>query len=451
MPKKKQQANPFLMFMLELRSREEAKGRKFRGMEELKDFAGPLWEKMNAQMRAPYVAQASSARQEARETTDKLTGVGLPYSKVEVEKRELEAKTTLIRNRISAMINEAVKNNELDKLQVFFIAFEHFCELSDGRIIPAEMAAIRYSLGAGVIDRIHTLIDPVSLPVGYALAAQEQSEMYHKLPTPPNALGEKDYERIAFQLLEFLSKNGADTPLLFTNSHELLKVETMLHDIVEETFPDLKLLVCPLSEFFYQLKKSTAQFFGGDDQNLPTIHMLQILIDKDVYDFTPDISCEFHEQLGNGKHCALSRCVRWAYVISDTCCIDLSIALEPGKHCPKEADYEVEQLTSGLNTISFISTIGGAGDANAPSTSFASIFANGKPVIAQSGGPVSTAADERNENPWSRPVQSGGRGTRLMLDASREAIRQGGQVAGRGKKLGLDDFPPLGSSRHTFK
>lgn len=114
------------------------------------------------------------------------------------------------------------------------------------------------------------------------------------------------------------------------------------------------LLVCPLSELFYQLKRAT-ESFGMDIKTFPSVHIAQAIIQKDVYEYTKDISCEFHEDQGNGKYCPLSRCVRWAYIISDSCCLDLSIEMKPGRHLPMNADTALCNTTEICDTSSYIS------------------------------------------------------------------------------------------------
>lgn len=449
---KKNPPNPFLMFMLEIRNREEAKGRKFRGMEEVKDYAGKQWEKMDTKQRAPYVEQAKVAKLQARACEDKLTGVGTPYSTVAQEKHFLEEKSKLIRDSMASMVENAAKNNSLDTLELVFVSMGYFCEVSEGTFVPAELAAIRYCLKEGVMDRFHTLINPGSLPLGYAYAAQAHSEMHHKLPIPPNALGEQNYETIATKFREFLGKNAGEMPLVFTNSDDLAKVEQMLSKIVDDDPENPEVLVCSLKELFYLLKKQSVKMLNEANRPIPTMHALQILIMKDVYDYTPKISCDFHEGIGDGKYCALSQCIRWAFVISDSCCTDLRIPMEPGKHLPENADTEHADatLSIAMNNLSFATPVSDAFDHNMSRITCVSASASASDVPKSNPWETTKGSDLASAD---RPVASScGRGTRRLMNANPGATTSKPVSAGRGKGIWMiDTFPPLGSSKRPSK
>ncbi|KFB37354.1 AGAP002022-PA-like protein [Anopheles sinensis] len=452
---KKNTPNPFLMFMLEIRSREEAKGRKFRGMEEIKDYAGKQWEKMDAKQRAPYAEQAKVAKLQARACDDKLTGVGTPFSSVAKEKCSLDERNKFISNSMASMVENAAKNGSLDQLELCFVSMGYFCELSEGTFIPAELAAIRYSLREGVIDRFHTHINPGTLPLGYAYAAQAHSEMNHKLPIPPNALGEKDYDKIATKFREFLSQfSGDEMPLLFTNSEDLVKIDQMLADVMNDDPDNREVFVCPLKELFYHLKKTSVKMLNEGNRPIPSMHALQVLILKDVYDYSPNISCDFHDNIGDGKYCALSQCIRWAFVISDSCCTDLRIPMKPGKHLPENADTEPADttLSIAMNNLSFATRPNDTFDHNISRITYASASASAKDVPKSNAWETSKDTDVTTS--VDRPiVKSLGRGFRPMVNVAAGPTTARAVLAGRGRGtwLMVDKFPPLGSTNGSFK
>lgn len=240
-------------------------------------------------------------------------------------------------------------------MEFFFISFAYFCVTSNGTYIPAEMGLVRYSLRDGVKDRLHMFIDPGKLPLGFSYDAKVHSESDHGLPIPPDAMGEKDNDEIVLRLFNFLSQ-GEKMPPLFTETTEIKMVENILKGILTQANMDENtLLVCPLSELFYQLKRAT-ESFGMDIKTFPSVHIAQAIIQKDVYEYSKDISCDFHEEKGNGKYCPLSKCVRWAFIISDSCCLDLSIEMKPGRHLPLNADTDLCNTTAIGDTSSYIST-----------------------------------------------------------------------------------------------
>lgn len=350
-----QPKGPYYFFMMEFKKKQEAAGYCFRnGVHEVQQKASPHWNSMTNEEKEPYQKMATEHRKWLRDNGEKYTSQGIPLTMVEAEQKAKQAKGDLIKNTISDMLDKAVANNELEKLEFYFISFAYFCVTSGGTYIPAEMGLVRYSLKDGVMDKLHMFIDPGKLPLGMAYDAKQHSESDHQLPIPPDAKGEKDNDEIILKMFSFLSQQEKMPPL-FTETNDIRMVENILKGILNQgSMDENTLLVCPLSEMFYQLKRAT-ESFGMDIKTFPSVHIAQAIIQKDVYEYTKDISCEFHEDQGNGKYCPLSRCVRWAYIISDSCCLDLSIEMKPGRHLPMNADTALCNTTEIVDTSSYIS------------------------------------------------------------------------------------------------
>lgn len=351
MPKKKH--NAFFHFTIEYKRREEAKGRRFRGFEDVSRVAGPIWKNMNESERAPYVAKA---KQNIQRNEERLNSQGIPLSVLIAEERAVLSKATHIRNRVEKMITNAAENNMLERLEFYFISFGYFCVLSDGRYVPAEVGAIRYCMEEGVMEKFHMLINPGPLPLGKSLEAKKHSDNFHQLPVPPSALGEANFEEIANKLGMFLKLSGKNLPLLFTDHSEIPQVESILGEIFDSNRTGLEIVVCPLAQMFFLLKKSVLYYSLSLPEGFATESIPQMLIDRDLYAYTEHISCEFHENKGDGTHCALSRCIRWAYVISDSCCLDLHIDLQPGSHMPQNCFSLGDAFMSQNSTASASTT-----------------------------------------------------------------------------------------------
>lgn len=359
-PKKNNKRNhqpkgPYYFFMMEFKKKQEAAGYQFRGgVHEVQLKASPRWNAMSNEEKEPYQKMAREHREFLRENGEKYTSQGIPLAMVEAEQKAKVAKVDMIKNTISEMLDKAVANNELEKLEFYFISFAYFCVTSGGTYIPAEMGLVRYSLKDGVMDKLHMFIDPGKLPLGMAYDAKQHSESDHQLPIPPDAMGEKDNDEIILKMFSFLSQQEKMPPL-FTETNEIKMVENILKGILNQgAMEENTLLVCPLSELFYQLKRAT-ESFGLDIKTFPSVHIAQAIIQKDVYEYTKDISCDVHEEQGNGKYCPLSKCVRWAYIISDSCCLDLSIEMKPGRHLPMNADTALCNTTDVGDTSTYIS------------------------------------------------------------------------------------------------
>lgn len=359
-PKKNNKRNyqpkgPYYFFMMEFKKKQEAAGYYFRGgVYEVQQSASPRWNAMSNEEKEPYQKMAREHREFLRDNGEKYTSQGIPLTMVEAEQKAKVAKVDLVKSTISDMLEKAVANNELEKLEFYFISFAYFCVTSGGTYIPAEMGLVRYSLKDGVMDKLHMFIDPGKLPLGMAYDAKQHSESDHQLSIPPDAIGEKDNDEIILKLFSFLSQQEKMPPL-FTETNDMRMVENILKGIMNQGSMDANtLLVCPLSELFYQLKRAT-ESFGLDIKTFPSVHIAQAIIQKDVYEYTKDISCDVHEEQGNGKYCPLSRCVRWAYIISDSCCLDLSIEMKPGRHLPMNADTALCNTTEMGDSSSYIS------------------------------------------------------------------------------------------------
>lgn len=344
MPARKKPAakGPFFFFMLEFRRREESRGKSFPGgMDQVMREAGPSWNRLKESEKQVYKEQAIAYKASPKQNYgEKYTAQGVPYSQVEQEKQELLKKQQTISLVISETIQSAVLNNVLEKMQVYFISVNHFCKTSADVYIPAELSMVRYNLEAGVQARLHELINPVKLPLGMALDASQLSDETHELPIPPNAMGETDLEDILHKILNFTDYNSKMQKKHFpiiTEEKQIPIVESFLEQCYDDTKKDYRFLVIPLGDFFFHLKRATEKY-GLDICTFPSKTMADILLKKDTYEYTSGIACDFHEGRGNTRFCALSKAIRWTYILSDNCCLDLSIDLIPGSHLPINAD-----------------------------------------------------------------------------------------------------------------
>ncbi|XP_065072585.1 protein maelstrom homolog [Ochlerotatus camptorhynchus] len=337
---------PFFLFMLEFRRREESKGKSFPGgMDQLVHEARSSWKLLSEAERLVYKDQSLAYRNQQKQNTNQK---GVPLSMVEIKQRKRTKQQKTIDKAISEMIQRGMRKNVLEKLEMFFISVNHFCKTHTSDYVPAEMAIIRYSLENGILGKFHELINPAKLPLGLTYEASEYSEETHALPIPPNALGETDFGAVLQKVLAFTGYNKPHKlfPLL-TDAKEVAVVESVLTQLNKESKTNYQFLVISLGEFFYHLKRGTEKY-GLDICIFPDKTIAEILLKNDVYEYTSGIACDFHENLGNPKCCALSKVSRWTYIISNNCCPDLSIDLIAGSHMPlnTEASHLYESTPS---------------------------------------------------------------------------------------------------------
>ncbi|XP_055541232.1 protein maelstrom homolog [Wyeomyia smithii] len=364
MPKKSTAKGPFFFFMLEFRKREEAKGKHFLGgMDQLMRAAGPHWDTLSTDERETYKDRAKAYKQSPKlNFGEKYTSQGIPFSQIEREKQARLKKEQSIRRTVSELIQTAAGNNALDKMEVFLISFNYFCKTTAEIYIPAEMAIIRYSLEQGVIDKLHMFINPGNIPLGLAYEANILSEETHRLPTPPDAMGETNFEEIFEKILDFTQYKDKKHRLFFAEEKQAAVVENILEQLANESkFPG-KFVVCPLGDFFFQLKRASERE-GLDICLFPAKTVADILLKKDNYEYTGGIACEFHEKLEVSRFCCLSKIIRLSYIISDSCCLDLNIEMVAGRHLPMNADTtlcsdfsETESRFHESDRLSFVSS-----------------------------------------------------------------------------------------------
>lgn len=273
MPKKPAAKGPFFFFMLEFRRREESRGKSFTGgMDQVMREAGPHWNKLSDAEREVYKDRAKAYKELPKQNYgEKYTAQGIAFSQVEMEKQQLMKKQETIRKTISEMIQTAVLNNALEKLEVFFMSCNYFCKTSTEVYVPAELALIKYNLELGVLDKYHQLINPVRLPLGLAHEAMTYSEQTHELPTPPNAMGETDFDALLQKILSFTDYNNKAFKKLpiMTDAKEVPIIESLLSQLNEEVKLEYQFLVIPLGEFFFHLKRATEKY-GLDICTFPT-------------------------------------------------------------------------------------------------------------------------------------------------------------------------------------
>lgn len=174
----------------------------------------------------------------------------------------------------------------------------------------------------------------------YAFEAKDRSEKVHRLPVPPDAMGEKNYETIYTAILDVIGARPGETfdkkderrPCVFIRKQDIEMIESILNQLSdnkwEQTFD-----VFELELLFHRLKNKSSR----DDADPIPITVTSGFIQNDRYEMTKNISCNFHENEYATQHCALSYVRRWFYLIADHVCENIGVKLIPGKHLPSDA------------------------------------------------------------------------------------------------------------------
>lgn len=101
-----------------------------------------------------------------------------------------------------------------------------------------------------------------TVELGYAFEAKDNSEKYHRLPPPPNALGERNYEKVYTGILDVLGvrsgqifgKDDEQRPYIFTRKQDTDMIESILDQLSNQQWTHI-LDVFEL-EFLFNLLKN---------------------------------------------------------------------------------------------------------------------------------------------------------------------------------------------------
>lgn len=184
--------------------------------------------------------------------------------------------------------------------------------------------------------------------MGYAADARNYSEQTHKLPIPPNAMGETNFSEVYRKIWKLLvaDKNrykfDDGKPFVFTYTGDCATEEDnvlMLKSFMAQvSMKESPIDIYPLSRLFFILATNLAEI--DRFQKIDNISIVHMLLSRDSFEHRSGFSCEYHEQVDACAYCALSKATRWAYLTAKYLCEPLGINLVTGKHLPMDADVK---------------------------------------------------------------------------------------------------------------
>lgn len=182
------------------------------------------------------------------------------------------------------------------------------------------MGIVRFSIRQGLTKKFHSLINPGTLPFGHQLTAKDHSDKTHKLPIPPNAIGDTDYVAILGALTDFLSQNSlykyAKAFPLFVLNTEMEIVENILTQFCTGANIDVEpYILLPLTHFFQRLRENCEQYYKFKSTDQFSYAEASISLKSDIYKYHKGNGCHYHENKGGNCDCALARPTRAAYTI----------------------------------------------------------------------------------------------------------------------------------------
>lgn len=172
--------------------------------------------------------------------------------------------------------------------------------------------------------------------MGSATDAREHSNT-HRLKPPPSAMGETQFDRVYKDLMTFLDGpagsacGGGDQEesiAVFVHDDHIKTIQSILSQLAEhvENAADLRrdITVLSMNSLFNELKN-----VGKAEDDRYSIAVTNMVIDRDPYDWTEGIVCDFHDNNNATLHCALGICHRWFFAFRD-CAASLEL-MEPIK------------------------------------------------------------------------------------------------------------------------
>lgn len=130
--------------------------------------------------------------------------------------------------------------------------------------LPAEMAIGKFTLKDGALKAYHTFVNPGERRIGYAWIATEHSQKTHRLPIPPNALGEKNYDAIYDRILDilglrrnqFFNKDDKQRPRVFIRKQDIKMIKSILNQIAGPVDWNQQFDVWEFEYLFYVMKNA---------------------------------------------------------------------------------------------------------------------------------------------------------------------------------------------------
>lgn len=206
---------------------------------------------------------------------------------------------------------------------------------------PAEIAIGKFTFANGLDKMYHSYVNPGEVLTGYAYEAKFHSEQTHHLPPPPDAMGERNYEKIYKKILDVLGikthnvfpKGDERRPCIFVRRDNIEMVTDILKTLSGEIQWQNQFDIFELEWFFNELKNEVDLDPENPQRRIP-ISVTDYFIEQDKFDLSPNISCQFHEDEDATKHCAKSYPYRWYYLLADHIAAKIGVDLVPGINLP---------------------------------------------------------------------------------------------------------------------
>lgn len=134
--------------------------------------------------------------------------------------------------------------------------------------------------------------------MGYAANARQHADCTHRLPLPPNAMGESNFPKIYQDIVGFITpENGfndrgnENSLVVFARRNHFPMLDSFLKQFSNHA-PPVKIEVFSLEDLFFFLKeKSVATSPVVISVPIASVHVSNILLDRDTHSTTEGLAC----------------------------------------------------------------------------------------------------------------------------------------------------------------
>ncbi|XP_037051831.1 protein maelstrom homolog [Bradysia coprophila] len=287
---------------------------------------------------------SAQKRRSFKKKLEKYTSQRIALSVIDQKQKELDEECNTMIRTIKRTVAEAFVANTIASEEFYLISGNYFTKIEQ-EYLPAEIAMVKFSFENGITNKYHTYVAPENIQMGYQADAIEHSTNTHRLAVPPNATGERNYQRILNEMKRFM---GEPTPILFTFEENIAMIKSFIRLFANSGNND-DIKVYPLHQLFYEIKVMTAKNSAMERPSFGSINIAKEHLRRYDCVLTAGTACAYHE-LDCGKHCPLSHVQHWAYILFHHICGDLNIKLISGEHSPCEGQSSRSAIASNVVT-----------------------------------------------------------------------------------------------------
>ncbi|XP_039757271.1 protein maelstrom homolog isoform X2 [Pararge aegeria] len=311
-------------------------------------------------VRTKYETRAKKERQKYSGSEHKLTSNGIPFAVIDQQARELQEAIENEKRDIINIVN--MRTNTLNTMDVYVMDVNCYCKASVDYVV-GESTLLRFNVQEGIKDSYHEIINPGSIPVGYASDVKYGSQDLG-LNMPDETAKRSNYMQILANIIDYLKQQDPKSdvlPPIFTMPDKVAEVQNFILQMCRRAGEDDSLFrIYQLDTLFFNLINAIRT---RPDEGFPKESLALALLKKDGFKYTPGIGCEHHEENDKSVECSLSRVKRWVYTILDSCCPVAGVDAQPGKHVPADFDLESIHVFQEQKKIRNAPSIAGYGQA----------------------------------------------------------------------------------------